>query len=102
MEKIIWSEQARDDLKLIYEYIFRDSPKYADITIDNIIEVTEKLEIFPFSGRIIPELKKEDIRELIYGNYRIIYHLIDDNVRILTVFHSARLFDNVDLSMIIA
>ena len=37
MEKIIRTEQARDDLKLVYEYIVRDSPKYADFTVDNIL-----------------------------------------------------------------
>lgn len=100
MEKIIWTDQARDDLKSIYQYIFRDSPKYADITINKIIEITERLEYFPFSGRIIPELRKENIREIIFGNYRIIYQIMSSNVNILTVYHSARLFNNViDISI---
>jgi toxin ParE1/3/4 len=101
MEKITWTEQARDDLKLIYEYISKDSTKYADITVDNIIEITERLVSFPFSGRNVPEFRKEDIREIIYGNYRIIYQVTSDYIIILTVFHSARLFNSVDFNIFI-
>jgi toxin ParE1/3/4 len=97
MEKIIWTEQARDDLKIIYEYIYKDSPKYADITIDNIIQITERLKIFPYSGRVVPELRNEYIREIIYGNYRIIYHIVSDKVYILTVYHSTMQLNLDDL-----
>ena len=43
--------------------------------------------------RIVPELPLENIREILHGNYRIIYRQTDDSVQILTVHHSARLLD---------
>ncbi|MCC5668610.1 type II toxin-antitoxin system RelE/ParE family toxin [Nostoc sp. CHAB 5784] len=42
------------------------------------------------SGRVVPEIAQEDIREIIFGNYRIVYLVSDDQVNILTVFHSSR------------
>lgn len=41
-------------------------------------------------GRIVPEINIENYREIIYGNYRIIYEYNDKVVNILTVHHSAR------------
>jgi plasmid stabilization system protein ParE len=40
----------------------------------------------------VPELGDESIREVIHGNYRIVYRLRDDVVEIAAVFHGARLF----------
>lgn len=91
MVTIHWSEQSRDDLKSIYDFIYKDSPKYANITINKIIELTDRLEQNPNSGRFVPEFNNKKIREIIYGNYRIIYKLEDKRVIILTVYHSARI-----------
>ncbi|WP_420485274.1 type II toxin-antitoxin system RelE/ParE family toxin [Iningainema tapete] len=51
----------------------------------------ERLEKFPHSGRVVPEISQEDIREIIFGSYRIVYLVVsNDEVNILTVFHSSR------------
>jgi plasmid stabilization system protein ParE len=43
-------------------------------------------------GRVVPEFSVEDIRELLEGNYRIIYRIeTDDKIGIVRVHHSARL-----------
>ncbi len=95
MAKIIWTELALDDLKAIWEFISRDSKHYAGKQIEKIIERTEQLEIFPASGRIVPEFNNELIRELIEGNYRIIYKIeAEDLVGIARVHHSARLLNS--------
>jgi plasmid stabilization system protein ParE len=55
------------------------------------MENTERLEKYPLSGRLIPEMNNENCRELIYGSYRIMYRLMDKKViRITGVVHSAR------------
>ena len=56
----------------------------------------ERLRVFPCSGQIVPELGREEIRELLKGNYRIVYRVAEDRVEILTVYHSARLLDESD------
>jgi toxin ParE1/3/4 len=52
----------------------------------------ERLKDNPRSGRVVPELGNESIREVIHGNYRIVYRLQREVVEIATVFHGARLF----------
>jgi plasmid stabilization system protein ParE len=56
--------------------------------------VTDRLSQFPRSGRIVPELGRDDIREVIVQSYRVIYRLRGDEVEILTVHHSARRLDD--------
>ena len=68
---------------------------YARIQVERFFEETEILESFPLSGRIVPELKDETIRELIFGNYRIIYRIFSKKVvDILTIHHGNRLLKN--------
>jgi toxin ParE1/3/4 len=78
MEKIEWSEIAITDLHAIHEYISEDSAFYADKLIDRIAGRVHQLKIFPQSGRIVPELNDEMIRELIEGRYRIVYQILED------------------------
>jgi len=90
MVKLIWTEIAIEDLRLIHEYISKDSKLYADRFIDKIINRVDQLENFPKSGRVVPEFDSSDIREIIEGNYRIIYKVSSAQVAIVRVHHSAR------------
>lgn len=86
-----WTPQAADDLQAIYDFIARDSPHYAQLTIENIIASIDLLERFPLMGRQVPERPREDLRELIKPPYRIVYR-VSEVVKILTVFRASRLF----------
>lgn len=88
--RIIWTEFAIEDLNHIHAYISRDSKHYADRFVDKIIERVDQLENFPKSGRVVPEFQSETIRELIEGNYRIIYEVSSDQISIVRVHHTAR------------
>ena len=86
-----WVLAARDDLREIHNFVARDSPYYAELLVDELFAAVDRLERFPLSGRVVPELEREDFREIIHGNYRIVYRLAPPGVRILTVFHAAHL-----------
>ncbi len=92
--KLIWSSEAFKDLDAIYEYIAKDSSIYAQRLIERIQSRGEQLVAFPKAGRKTPEMNRPDIREVLEGSYRIIYHLNeqDDEIEILTILHGARLF----------
>jgi toxin ParE1/3/4 len=91
MVKLIWTDQAINDLGDIGDYIAENSEKYAKLTVKKLFERTDILKTFPKSGRIVPEKNEETVRELIEGNYRIIYEIVSpEQINILTVYHSAR------------
>ncbi len=93
MARIIWTSQALDDVEAICKFIARDSNHYAHLFANKIIEKANIVESFPNVSRIVPESNQESIREILYGNYRIIYRILGDEAQILTVHHSSRLFD---------
>jgi toxin ParE1/3/4 len=91
MVKLIWTDQAIDDLGDIGDYIAENSEKYAKLTVQKLFERTEILKQFPQAGRIVPEKNEQKVRELIEGSYRIIYEIASENtIYILTIYHSAR------------
>ena len=93
MAQIKWTPQSLDDIDAIANFIARDSDYYARMFAIKIFDSVERLKSFPESGRIVPELNRKEIREVIFGSYRIIYRIRDKLVEILTVYHSARLLD---------
>ena len=90
MVKIVWTDFAIEDLRLIHEFISKDSKRYADRFIEKLLERVDQLEMFPKSGRVVPEFNIETIRELIEGNYRIVYKTSTTQIAILRVHHAAR------------
>jgi addiction module RelE/StbE family toxin len=90
MAKIVWTDLAKEDLRSIYDYISRDSKVYAERYVVKLISRVDQLESNPKSGRIVPEVNREEIRELIEGNYRIVYKCVGESVTMLRVHHSAR------------
>ncbi|MGH7592831.1 MAG: type II toxin-antitoxin system RelE/ParE family toxin [Gemmatimonadales bacterium] len=91
MTPIRWSEEAFADLEAIHAYIARDSDHYASRTVERILQAVDRLEMFPELGRIVPEFQRSDIRELIVGAYRIVYHVDVASVGLITIIHGARL-----------
>jgi len=89
--KVIWSPLAIDRVTEIARYIAQDSPIAARKWVDSTFQIVERLASFPQSGRIVPEIKHSDYREIIHGNYRIIYRLQTDSVSILTVRHGKQI-----------
>lgn len=77
MVRISWTRQSVDDLKSIAEYIGRESKYYAKLQVRKISNRTKILKLQPYSGKIVPEVNDEIIRELIEGNYRIIYEITE-------------------------
>ena len=94
---VSWSPQVRDDLHDIAAYIARDSPRYASTVISRILAAGRSLETLPWRGRVVPELRLNDHREIYVHEYRLIYRIAGRIVEILAVFHGRRLLENTRL-----
>ena len=80
--KIVWTEHALNCLIEIEEFIARDDPAAAVFLVETLIERTELLKDYPEAGRRVPELPKSSLREIIEGNYRIVYRVQQQVVEI--------------------
>jgi addiction module RelE/StbE family toxin len=98
MAVVRWTPQAIQDINDIAEFIAKDSVRYASLFV---LKVFEKELVLSFSirlGRVVPEFDNENIRELIFQNYRIIYKVVnDDRIDILSVFHGSRILNESSL-----
>ena len=94
MEELIWLKTANNDLIQIYNYIYEDSIYYSTKTVNDIVNLVEKLRDFPYMGRKVPEYNIEVERELIYKSYRIIYEIQSKTIFICRIWHSARNIPN--------
>ena len=95
MAAVRWTLAALEDLEAACEYIALDSPLAAAHLNELAFAATDRLGEFPRSGRVVPEARREDIREIFVWGYRIVYLLSGDLVVVLTVHHGARLLDEI-------
>src|SRR5690625_1766152 len=94
--KIIWTEQSEIQLDKISHYIATNCPLYAHRWPDRFIEQAGCILRHTGKLRTVPEYEREDIREIFYHPYRVIYLIKDhDHVsEILSVIHGPRLLTN--------
>jgi toxin ParE1/3/4 len=94
--KVVWSPLALNKLEASAKFISLDKPLAAEKWLNDIFDRTELLGYQPELGRKVPELLSSNYRELIFGNYRIIYK-IDNEIKILTIRNSRQLLGLHDI-----
>lgn len=89
-----WSKPALADLDDIGKYIASDNPERAMSFIMELMDLGDSLAIPGMAEKGTPAKWTQDanVRELYYGNYAIIYEILQDTVMIHEVHHSAKLF----------
>jgi toxin ParE1/3/4 len=91
MVKIEWTPIAYEDLESIFSFIAKDSIFYAHKQIDTLVAKVDVLHEHPIIGRMVPEFNDKLIRELIEGNYRIVYKIDKEDIFILRVHHASKI-----------
>lgn len=95
MATVTWTIPALDQLDEICRYVARRSRGQAVRLADQMVQANDRLALFPMSGRVVPEHKLEDVREVLVQNYRVIYRVTEDEVEVLSVQHGARLLGEI-------
>jgi len=88
---IVWSPLAVDRVSEISSYIAQDKPSAAERWIRTVFSKVEHLKYSPEIGRIVPEIGNSQFRELLFGNYRIIYRIEPEQISVLTVRHGMQI-----------
>ncbi len=88
--RVDWSDTAWTDLEEISAHIARDSDQYMASFIRQARDVARSLQTLPFRGRIVPEIGRSTIRELLFSNYRLIYQIESTAIHILGIVHGSR------------
>lgn len=85
--RVIWTAAALADVDAIASFIARDSERYADAVIEELLDAAGSLAALPDRGRIVPETADESIRERFVRSWRLMYRVQPDVVTILAVVH---------------
>jgi len=91
--RVAWSPRAVEDLEAIAQYISVDSAAYAAAVVKTILHTARNLSHFPRSGRVVPEIADESIREWFAYSYRVIYRVEENQITIAAIVHGRRLLD---------
>jgi toxin ParE1/3/4 len=89
--KVAWSYVTLGNLIEKYKYIASENPEAARKVINDIFEAGNKIKAFPEKGRIVPELRRKNVREVFCYEYRIIYRIESKRIFVLTVLHMKQL-----------
>lgn len=79
------------DLEDIRAFIGQDDREAASDWLAKLIRRVETASRAPFAGRSVPEIRRDDVREVLQRSYRIVYLVRDASIDVLTVFHGSRL-----------
>lgn len=90
MAEVIWTEPALSDLNEITEYIALENIVAAKQLVQTIFAKVERLQTFPESGRVLPELEHLSYREVVVNPCRVFYKQDGDKVFILLVMRAER------------
>ncbi|MEK6543921.1 MAG: type II toxin-antitoxin system RelE/ParE family toxin [Elusimicrobiota bacterium] len=90
---IRWSKEAVENLRFIRNHISLDSPKRATDFCKKLIKNAGSLRILPHRGREVPELWDQNPtpREILTGEYRLIYRVNSKRVEIVMIVHARRI-----------
>lgn len=86
MKPVEWSEDAVVSMQSIYDYIFGESPQNADLVVDTLFDLGEKLNIFPEKNPKEPLYNSDKIRFFPKWNYKIVYRIEENRIYILDIF----------------
>jgi toxin ParE1/3/4 len=86
----VWTDRALNDLEDIGDFIAADSPAAAERWVGGLMSAAEQAALAPLSGRRVPEIGRDDVREVIKRSYRIVYRVRPDSVDVLAVFEGHR------------
>lgn len=97
MKPLEWSEEAIFSMQSIYDYIFEQSPQSADLVVDTLFDLGEKLNIFPEKNPREPLFNSEKIRFFPKWNYKIVYRIEKDRIYILDVFSTLQNYHRIKM-----
>jgi plasmid stabilization system protein ParE len=97
MKPLEWSAEAIFSMQSIYDYIFDDSPQNADLVVDTLFDLGDKLNIFPEKNPREPLYNDEKIRFFPKWNYKIVYRIEEDRIYILDIFSTLQDYHRIKM-----
>ena len=86
MKPVVWSPNAIESIQNTYNYIYTKSPQNADLVVETLFDLGDKLNVFPEKNPIEPLYNSKEIRFFPKWNFKIVYRIEKKRIYILDVF----------------
>jgi len=96
--RVRFAARAEADLEDIASYIATDNPGRAASFVRELRDACLSLASYPLRFPKLTGVEDLDLRQMMFGRYRVLYRVDPDNVMIVRVLHSARDYPKVLLS----
>ena len=95
--KVFLSPQALTDLERVVTYVALDDAAAATRVGNQLLNAALSLATFPERGRVVPEFRRPELREIVLRSYRIIYRVNERELglEIVRFWHAARGFPQI-------
>ncbi|MEP6930162.1 MAG: type II toxin-antitoxin system RelE/ParE family toxin [Flavobacterium sp.] len=97
MKPVVWSSNAIESIQNSYDYIYVKSPKNADLVVEALFDLGDKLNLFPEKNPIEPLFNLKEIRFFPKWNFKIVYRIEENRIYILDIFSTSRSPKNYQL-----
>jgi len=85
---LIWTDRAINDLRLNISYIEKRSPLNAQKVLKTLTGLADNLKFFPYAYPVEPVYNRDNVRFIAKWNYKIVYRIDKDEIKILRVFNT--------------
>ena len=90
MKRVIWSPNGIESIQNSYNYIYTKSPQNADLVVETLFDLGDKLNLFPEKNSIEPLFNSKEIRFFPKWNFKIVYRIEEHRIYILDVFSTSQ------------
>ena len=84
--EIVWEDRAVSDLQNAISFIALQSPKNAEMVLDELLKLSETLSNMPHKFPNEPYYNKENIRFVSKWSFKIIYQVEKEMIIVLRIF----------------
>ncbi len=97
--QVFLSDLALSGLERIIAYVATHNAAAAERLGSQLLDAALSLRAFPERGRMVPEFRRPDLREIVFRSYRIIFRLnnSDHSLEIVRFWHGARGFPHIPI-----
>jgi toxin ParE1/3/4 len=92
--KVRFSDEARNDLRRIGDYIARESPLRARDFVRELRQRAMQLGDNPLAFPLVPRHEHRGIRRRVFRNYLIFYQVQDDTVHVVHILHGVQDYES--------
>lgn len=86
--RLVWTNRALNDLDRLHAFLVGENPRAARDVVRKLISNVGVFAEHPQIGSRVQGFDGRDIRRMIVSHYEIRYEVLEDHIRVLSLWHT--------------